>query len=250
MKQKSYSSDEFVIVCRLKTNNIWTTDIKEIPTPCTMVYGVSSASSIDIQKVVWDTGDITQKISQDKKSGLSITPIECRHRKSHKSTLSIAASVYTDSKVYTPTVTLITSNPDLKEHYVDAVEFKKQIVEYYKTSKISDSVAESISKIANRLAFAPNFINYTYREEMVGDATVRMMEALTAQKFDPERGNPFSYFTRIAFNAFCYRIKKEKKMREALTNYQEAVYSDMMGTTGERSTNHNQEFDDYSYEDT
>ena len=50
-----------------------------------------------------------------------------------------------------------------------------------------------------------------------------------APNFNPEKSkNPFSYFTTIAFHAFINRIKKEKKHRETLTNYQEAVYSDMM----------------------
>ena len=92
-----------------------------------------------------------------------------------------------------------------------------------------DALAMSVYQIANRLAFAPNFLNYSYREEMVGDALIKMYEALNSHKFKSEKGNPFSYFTKIAFHAFCNRIKKEKRIRQALTLYQEEVYDTLIG---------------------
>jgi len=82
--------------------------------------------------------------------------------------------------------------------------------------------------ISNRLGFAPNFINYTYKEEMIGDAIVKMLYALKNKKFNPDKGNAFPYFTTIAYNAFCNRIKKEKKEREVILNYQEEVYNTLM----------------------
>jgi DNA-directed RNA polymerase specialized sigma24 family protein len=80
--------------------------------------------------------------------------------------------------------------------------------------------------IATRLAFAPNFINYTYREDMIGDAIVKMVKALREEKFEPTKGSPFSYFTKIAYHAFVNRIKKEKKASEVLAAYQEKIYED------------------------
>jgi len=63
---------------------------------------------------------------------------------------------------------------------------------------------------------------YTYREEMVGDGIVRMFKALISKKYNREKGtNPFSYFTRIAFNAFRNRIKKEKTIHDAHERYQQ-----------------------------
>ena len=64
---------------------------------------------------------------------------------------------------------------------------------------------------------------------MIGDAILKMFSALKNKKFNTDTGNnPFSYFTTIAFHAFINRIKKEKKHRETLSNYQEAVYNDIM----------------------
>ena len=112
----------------------------------------------------------------------------------------------------------------VKKNYVDPKIFTAQILEYYKTNKIVEPLGESVYNIATRLSFAPNFINYTYKEEMIGDAIIKMFNALKNQKFDPNRGNAFSYFTKIAYNAFRNRIKKEKKEHEVLLDYQAEVF--------------------------
>jgi hypothetical protein len=109
-----------------------------------------------------------------------------------------------------------------EQFYVDPKEFDKKIIEYYETGVISDEVAEMISKISNKLSYSPNFQNYSYRMEFVGDAIVKMMKALINKKYDHKKGvNPFSYFTRIAFHAFVTRIKIEKKASQTLERYQE-----------------------------
>ena len=103
----------------------------------------------------------------------------------------------------------------------------------YRTDIIPDVLAESINKIATGLSYAPNFINYSYKDEMVGDAILKMFSALKNKKFNCETtNNPFSYFTTVAFHAFINRIKKEKRHRDTITRYQETVYNDMMTETG------------------
>jgi len=118
---------------------------------------------------------------------------------------------------------------DKAKHYVDSKVFFEQICEFYKTDIIPDELSMSLLKIANGLGFAPNFINYSYKDEMIGDAVLKMFSALKNKKFNVESGNnPFSYFTTVAFHAFINRIKKEKKHRETITKYQETVYFDKM----------------------
>jgi hypothetical protein len=110
---------------------------------------------------------------------------------------------------------------DKEKFYVDPKQFDDEIVVYYDTGNMSNELALMVSKIAHKLSYAPNFINYTFREEMVGDGVIRMFKALMSKKYDREKGtNPFSYFTRIAFNAFRNRIKKEKHMRDTHEKYQ------------------------------
>ena len=123
---------------------------------------------------------------------------------------------------------------DKERYYVNGKEFHEAIAVFYDTGDydtIPDQLAVYIKKIAEGLSYAPNFINYSYKEDMVGDAIVKMLSALRNRKYDPNSGsNPFSYFTTIAFHAFINRIKKEKKHREMISDYQEAVYNDLMST--------------------
>lgn len=109
---------------------------------------------------------------------------------------------------------------DKEKFYVDPKNFDTKILEYYESGVLSDELAEMVSKIAHKLSYAPNFINYSYREEMVGDGVIRMFKALMSKKYNHAKGtNPFSYFTRIAFNAFRNRIKKEKHIHETHEKY-------------------------------
>jgi len=115
---------------------------------------------------------------------------------------------------------------DKEKFYVDPKHFDDEIVKYYDSGHMSNDLAEMVSKISHKLSYAPNFINYTYREEMVGDGIIRMFKALMSKKYDRVKGtNPFSYFTRIAFNAFRNRIKKEKHMRDTHEKYQNELMS-------------------------
>ena len=70
------------------------------------------------------------------------------------------------------------SSKEKKAHYVNAKEFYQQICDYYKTGVLPDYLAESINKIAIGLSYAPNFINYSYKDDMIGDALIKMYSAL------------------------------------------------------------------------
>jgi hypothetical protein len=115
---------------------------------------------------------------------------------------------------------------ELKPNYVDPLEMEQLIINYYSTGVLSNELADMVQKIATRLGYANNFINYSYKEEMIGDAIIKMMTALTRKRFKCSSGfNPFSYFTKVAYRAFQNRIKKEKKEHDTIRRYQEDVYS-------------------------
>lgn len=117
--------------------------------------------------------------------------------------------------------------PKKTEYYVDPVIFKSQLVEYYHEGKNESELATSLSKIAHGLSYSSNFINYTYKDEMIGDALVKMFTAVKNHKFNIDsEHNPFSYFTTIAFHAFINRIKKEKKHAEAINEYKSRFYEE------------------------
>ena len=78
---------------------------------------------------------------------------------------------------------------------------------------VSEYIGECFMKIAEHLSYKPNFINYEYREEMIGDGIENCL--MYAHNFDPEKSkNPFSYFTQMIYYAFLRRIQKEKKQIE------------------------------------
>lgn len=112
---------------------------------------------------------------------------------------------------------------DLKslKHYVDNTKFlsamidwKKDIAKAEKKGKpkppVSDYIATCFIMIAEHLAQRPNFINYPFKEDMIGDGIENCISY--AHNFDPEKSqNPFSYFTQIIYYAFLRRIEREKK---------------------------------------
>lgn len=116
-----------------------------------------------------------------------------------------------------------------KEHYVSRAEFEAELQEYYNTDVMTDELCKKLQKIATGLSFSPSFINYSYREDMVGDAIIKMYTALRDKKFKFENeSSPFSYFTTIAYNEFVSRIKREKRHHDVVSNYKQQVYEDIM----------------------
>ena len=75
--------------------------------------------------------------------------------------------------------------------------------------RVTEYIGECFLLIAERLSTRPNFINYPFRDDMIGDAIENCL--MYASNFDPEKSsNPFAYFTQITYFAFLRRIKKEK----------------------------------------
>jgi len=107
------------------------------------------------------------------------------------------------------------------KHYVNNKEFLEAISEWKEVVKEAESageeqppvtnyIGECFLKIAQHLSYRPNFINYTFREEMISDGIENCLQYVN--NFNPEKSkNPFSYFTQIIYYAFIRRIQKEKK---------------------------------------
>ena len=75
---------------------------------------------------------------------------------------------------------------------------------------ISEYLGDCFMKIAQRLSFRPNFINYAFKDEMISDGIENCVQYI--KNFNPEKSsNPFAYFTQIIYYAFVRRIQKEKK---------------------------------------
>ena len=131
-----------------------------------------------------------------------------------------------------------------KEHYVNNKEFLAAMVEYTKNVNkakrnkqpkppVTDYIGSCFLKIANHLSYRPNFINYTFRDDMISDGIENCLQYL--DNFNPRKSNnPFAYFTQIIYYAFIRRIQKEKKqvtIKNRLIT--ESNYDDMTLQPGE-----------------
>lgn len=106
-------------------------------------------------------------------------------------------------------------------HYIDNKKFYTAIIQHKNDCAAADErgeeqprippyIGECLYKIATRLSLKPNFISYTYRDEMISDGLENCINYLN--NFNPEKStNPFAYFTQIIWYAFLRRIDKEKK---------------------------------------
>ena len=111
-----------------------------------------------------------------------------------------------------------------KEHYVDNKLFLQAMTDWRlkytkakeknrKPPKVTNYIGECFLKIANNLSYRPNFINYTYRDDMISDGIENCLQYMN--NFNPKKSNnPFAYFTQIIYYAFIRRIRKEKKQQD------------------------------------
>ena len=126
-------------------------------------------------------------------------------------------------------------------HYVDNAKFLEAMREYKKSvnrakrSKedkppVTNYIGECFLKIANHLSYRPNFINYTFRDDMIADGIENCLQYL--DNFDPVKSkNPFAYFTQIIYYAFIRRIQKQITIKHKMIR--EANYDDMTLQPGE-----------------
>ena len=108
-----------------------------------------------------------------------------------------------------------------KPHYVDNKRFLLAMTDWRmkcqkaeeknrKKPEVTNYIGECFLKIANHLSYRPNFINYTYRDDMISDGIENCLQYMS--NFNPDKSNnPFAYFTQIIYYAFIRRIQKEKK---------------------------------------
>ena len=114
-------------------------------------------------------------------------------------------------------------DPDNTSHYINNKEFLKCLIDYQADVKrckkegnpkpyVTDYIAMCFLQIAQRLSYRPNFINYTYKDDMISDGLENCLAYM--HNFNPDKSkNPFAYFTQIIYYAFLRRIQKEKKQQ-------------------------------------
>lgn len=140
-------------------------------------------------------------------------------------------------------------------HYVNNREFSQAVVDYVNLVKkaktenteiprITEYIGRCFLRIAEGLSHKPNFVRYTYREEMVMDGVENCIKAIMNYNIEAatRTGSPnaFAYFTQINYYAFIRRIMKEKKQQDIKFRYIEhAGIEDFMSNSENTGTGMN-----------
>lgn len=107
------------------------------------------------------------------------------------------------------------------KNYINNPDLLAEIMRYQERCRIADSEGKprpvqtdymglAFMKIAENFANNYQYRNYTFRDEMVGDAIMFCVKSVDG--FDPEKSNnPFAFFTTAVYFAFLQKIQKEKK---------------------------------------
>ena len=126
-------------------------------------------------------------------------------------------------------------------HYINNADLHKALIEYKENCdtaiaagkeepRIPNYIGECFLKIADHLSRKPNFVSYSFRDEMISDGIENCL--MYFRNFDPTKSkNPFAYFTQIIYYAFLRRIMKEKKQL-----YVKYKATEMFGIFGDGET--------------
>jgi hypothetical protein len=154
-----------------------------------------------------------------------------------------------------PTDTPAEPSTKTPAHYVDNKKFLAALIEYKNQCNeakekglekpiVSNYIGECFLKIATHLSYKSNFINYTFKDDMISDGIENCLTAV--DKFDPEKSaNPFAYYTQIVFFAFVRRIQKEKKQQQTKYKIIENMDIDNLITQDQDSGEFTNQFIDY-----
>lgn len=112
-----------------------------------------------------------------------------------------------------------------KNHYVNNEELYNHLVKRRamikaaleagkeKPSLQNDNyLGKVIWDVATHLSYRPNFINYSFKHDMISDAVENAVRVI--DNFDPEKSRyPFAYLTTVMWQAFVRRIQVEQKQQ-------------------------------------
>ena len=140
-------------------------------------------------------------------------------------------------------------------HYIDNKEFLVKISAYREARieaeesgeekpRVTNYIGECFVKIANHLAYKSNFVNYTFRDEMILDGIENCLTYM--DNFNPEKSsNPFAYFTQITYYAFIRRIQKEKRQMETKFKYIKSLDIEQILNDSADGTEHSNDYLSY-----
>lgn len=97
--------------------------------------------------------------------------------------------------------------------YLNNKSLLHEVIESKKAGKMSDKLARMLQLLCARFSKKPNYVNYTYNEDM--QAYAMMMLVKTWHKFDETKSsNPFAFYTQCVYHSFIQYLNAERKQRD------------------------------------
>lgn len=97
--------------------------------------------------------------------------------------------------------------------YLNNKELLVALKESNEKGRMTDTLAIMLQTLSERYSTRGNFVNYSYRDDMVGYAMLGLVK--TWKSFNAEKGsNPFAFFTQCIKHSFIQFLNVEKKHRD------------------------------------
>lgn len=125
------------------------------------------------------------------------------------------------------------------ELYIDSKEMMKELIHYnntveydengekIKSGEITEVLGAMFLKLARRYTSKPNFVGYSYRDEMISESVYRMISQIDKFDVDHPSKNPFAYFTQICYHQVLTMINKEKRQSEIKDNIRAKLWDEV-----------------------
>ncbi len=125
--------------------------------------------------------------------------------------------------------------------YVDPHELMDELLEFKRTDIISENLGSMFIKMAIRFTSSSKFNGYSWRDEFISCALIRIVKYI--DKFDPERENcnPFAYISKIIEHEVIKIINKEKKIIDTNNRLRTAVWTEIETENGLEHVDLNEE---------
>ena len=113
-------------------------------------------------------------------------------------------------------------------YYVRNKDLIPEIEKFNETSIISEKLGSMLLLIAKNISNKGNFINYTWKEDMIQEAVYTCCKYL--KNFDLKKSNnPFAYITTVCSHSFVNYINKQKRhsdIKDQCFNNRERMFDD------------------------
>ncbi len=102
--------------------------------------------------------------------------------------------------------------PNVGKYYLTNATLLPEVIRSKELGQITPKLAGMLKLLTERYSCHPNFIGYSFREDMCGEALVNLSR--NALLFNPEKSsNPFAFYTTAIYHSFLQYLNTEKRHR-------------------------------------